>query len=106
MQNPAITAILEIAEKLKSIAARLEQVSFSPITDTVVGTIDEMKSAVQGLGSSLDDPLKSMLRTAIDVLPDDLTPVTDPLIEGLGDLIDAGPISASGSHQGCAAADR
>ncbi len=92
LQQPEITAILEVAEKLKSIADRLEELSFAPVTDTVVGTIDDMSSAVQGLGSNLDDPLKGMLVSAIDVLPDDLTPVTDPLIDGLGNLIEAGPI--------------
>ncbi len=92
LQAPEITALLEVAEKLKSIAQRLDQLSFAPIADSVVGTIDDMKSAVQGLGSSLDDPLKGMLRSAIDVLPDDLTPVTDPLVAGLGELLAAGPI--------------
>lgn len=92
LQRPEITSILEVAEKLKSIATRLDQLSFTPITDNVVGTIDDMKSAVQALGNNLDDPLKGMLRGAIDILPDDLSPATDPLIEGLGDLIEAGPI--------------
>lgn len=92
LQTPEITAFLEVAEKLKSIAERLDRLSFTPVTDTVVGTIDDMKSAVQGLGNALDDPIKGLLHDAIDVLPDDLTPVTDPLVAGLGELIAAGPI--------------
>lgn len=92
LQTPEITAFLEVAEKLKSIAERLDRLSFTPVADTVVGTIDDMKSAVQGLGNALDDPIKGLLHDAIDVLPDDLTPVTDPLVAGLGELIAAGPI--------------
>lgn len=92
LQSPEVTAVLEVLEKLKSIAERLDRVSFTPVADTVVGTIDDMTSAVQGLGSNLDDPLKGLLQSALDALPDDLHPVTDPLIEGLGDVIEAGPI--------------
>ncbi len=92
LQQPAIMNILAVAEQLKAIAARLDELSFTPITDTVVATIDDMKSTVQGLGNRLEDPLKGMLRAAVDALPDDLTPVTDPLVAGLGDLIEAGPI--------------
>lgn len=92
LQSPDVMAVLEVVEKLKSIAERLDKVSFTPVADTVVGSIDEMTAAVQGLGSNLDDPLKGMLQGALDVLPDDLHPVTDPLIEGLGDVIEAGPI--------------
>ena len=92
LQSPEVTSILEVVEKFKSIAERLDRVSFTPVADTVVGSIDDMTAAVQGLGSNLDDPLKGMLQGALDVLPDSLEPVTDPLIEGLGDVIEAGPI--------------
>ncbi|MDX1695406.1 MAG: hypothetical protein R3208_16710 [Ketobacteraceae bacterium] len=92
LQSPEVTSVLDVLEKLKSIADRLDRVSFTPVTDTVVGSIDEMTAAVQGLGSNLDDPLKGLLSEALDALPDDLHPVTDPLVDGLGDLIDAGPV--------------
>ena len=92
LEGPEVTSVLEVLEKLKSIAERLDRVSFTPVTDTVVGSIDEMTAAIQGLGSNLDDPLKGLLSEALAALPDDLHPVTDPLIGGLGDLIDAGPV--------------
>ncbi|MBV1878725.1 MAG: hypothetical protein KUG79_13875 [Pseudomonadales bacterium] len=90
---PEISNALLVVEKLKSIANRLAAISFTPVTDEVVGSIDEMSKAVLGLGNNLQEPLSGLLKGALDVLPDDLHPATDPLVAGLGALVDAGPIS-------------
>jgi len=92
LQAPEIVDALAVMEKLKSIAERLDRLSFTPVADEVVGTIDGMTTAVAGVGSNLDDPLLGLLKGALGVLPDSLEPVTDPLVEGIGTVINAGPL--------------
>ncbi len=92
--NPQVQGAIEQLNQLTDVADSIGSISFTPLTDTVIAGIDEVKEALDSIDeSTLDPPLPQMLGTAMSVLPDDITPLTDPLVDRLGDLIEAGPIN-------------
>lgn len=93
-EDPAIQDALNELRKLNDLAQRLDEIRFTPVTDKVVEGVDEIKDALASIDrSALTPPLPDMLDTALDVLPKSLEPVTDPLVDELGNLIEAGPIT-------------
>ncbi len=86
-------ALNTIREAIASLTETLEQLSFAPVTDEVVGLIEQMTEALRQLQQTdMNDAAKAALSIAMEVLPDDLTPVTDPLLDEFGQLIDQGPV--------------
>lgn len=86
-------AIDQVKEAIATVTETLEQLSFSPVTDEVVALIEQMTDALRGLqDTDLNDAAKAALAVALQVLPDDLKPVTDPLLEEFDDLIEQGPV--------------
>lgn len=94
LQDPAVVnAINEIRSALQDVADILSQLSFAPVTDEVIGLISEMEQGLRALeNADLNDALKGLLDTAMQVLPPDLRPVTEPLIDDFGVHIDQGPV--------------
>jgi len=92
-EDPALQDAVKQIGKLKDIAAVLQKLSFKPATDTVIGDIDGIRTALEKIdAASLQDPMPEMLKTAMEVLPRDITVVTDPVIDGFGELIEKGPL--------------
>jgi hypothetical protein len=94
LTDPEVTALLDkIRTALDSVAQAIESLAFTPVTDEVVATIDQLTAAVSSIDTSLlTAPLQMALKAAVSVLPQDLAPVTDPLVDQFGQLIDAGPV--------------
>jgi len=87
-------AIDAIREAIGAVVEALKSLSFAPVTDEVVALIGTMKSGLQSIiDKDLNDATKSALGAAMSVLPGDLHPVTDPLLEEFGDLVASGPVA-------------
>lgn len=85
--------IEEIRNAITTVTETLEQLSFAPVTDEVIALIEQMTEALRELQQTdLNEVAKAALAIALEVLPDDLTPVTDPLLEEFGELINNGPV--------------
>lgn len=92
--DPTIQGALQQVRKLHDIAQRLDEVTFAPVTDKVIEGVDEIKNALAAIDeSSLTPPLPDMLDSAMAVLPPSIQPVTDPLLDSLGELIERGPLN-------------
>lgn len=92
--DPAVLdAINSVRTALESVATVLVELSFTPLTDEVVAAIEEIASAISAIDASLlGGALQAALSAALSVLPESLTPITDPLIDEFGAMIDAGPV--------------
>lgn len=91
--SPEVQGAIAQLGQLTSVADSIDSISFTPLTDGVIAGIDEVKSALDAIDeSTLDPPLPQMLDTAMAMLPRTIEPLTEPLVERLGDLIAAGPI--------------
>lgn len=95
LQDPAVTgAVEEIRATLDQAAEAAGNLSFAPVTDEVIALIEQMTSGLRSLGNAeLNDAIKGLLSTALAVLPPDLRPVTTPLIDEFGVVIDQGPVA-------------
>lgn len=86
-------ALNTIHEAITALTETLEQLSFAPVTDEVVALIEQMTEALRQLQQTdMNDAAKGALAIAMQVLPEDLKPVTDPLLAEFGELIDQGPV--------------
>jgi len=86
-------ALNTIREAIAALTETLQQLSFAPVTDEVVALIEQMTEALRQLQQTdMNDAAKAALAVALEVLPDDLKPVTDPLLDEFGELIDQGPV--------------
>lgn len=94
LQDPAVTsAIQEIRSALQEVTDVLSQLSFAPVTDQAIALISEMEQGLRALrNTDLNDALTGLLDTALAVLPPDLRPTIDPLIDDFGIRIDQGPV--------------
>jgi hypothetical protein len=86
-------AIEQVKATIDAVATALQQLSFAPVTDQVIELIETMR---QGLQAALQQDLPDAAKTAIDaglsLLPEDLTPVTDPLLTDFATLLEQGPV--------------
>ena len=83
----------DIKSGLENIRKAIEDLSFAPVTDQVIYGIDSISDALKSIDTSkLNDLLKAALETALKILPDSLEPVTDPLIDEFGNLVEQGPV--------------
>ncbi len=70
----------------------LAALSFHPITDDVVGTLDAITEVLEAIPAPLfPPPLQAALAAAAAALPQDLEPITDPLLEEMQEAVDSGP---------------
>jgi hypothetical protein len=94
LQDPAvISAAEEIRSGLNQAADAAGSLSFAPVSDEVIKLIEQMEAGLRALGDTeLNDAILGLLNTALQVLPPDLRPVTQPLIDDLGVKIEQGPV--------------
>jgi hypothetical protein len=86
-------AVRQVQSAVASVTETLQKLSFAPVTDEVVDLIAQMTKALQQLqDTDMNDAAKAALAVALQVLPDDLKPVTDPLVDELDELIETGPV--------------
>lgn len=91
LESPTVQQILTALTQLKALAQQLDQLSFRPVADTVIGGIGDVKTAIQAAASA-PAPVPDLLEQAMNVLPESLTPLIDPLKTELKELIEKGPI--------------
>lgn len=85
-------AIEQIKETLESVARQIDELSFTPVTDEVVDAIGDIETALAAINPDLlTTPLQLALQGAVAILPDELTPITDPLVDELDEIMDGGP---------------
>ncbi len=94
LQDPTVTsALYEIRDALGAVTRQLEALSFAPLTDQVIVAIEEVTETLRGIDlSRLDAALQLALQAALTALPEDLAPITDPLLNEFDELIESGPI--------------
>jgi hypothetical protein len=93
-EDPAVvSAIGDVRDTLEQAQQQLEQLSFAPLTDQVIAGMEEISAALSSIDASdLDAMLQAALQAALAILPDDVRPLTDPLIDEFGGLIESGPV--------------
>ena len=92
-EDPGVQEAIQKLEQLKALADRLDELSFKPVSDTVISGIGTVKSTLDAIDeASLPAPGPELISEAMSVLPESLTPLTDPLIANLDELIEQGPI--------------
>ena len=89
-----VVALIErIRASLDDIATQFDNLRFTPLTDEVIGGIEEIGVMLREITSGdIPDAAKAALQTGLAALPDSITPLTDPLLRELDELIDAGPV--------------
>lgn len=89
----ASDAMQAIGDALQTVRDQIEQLSFAPLTDEVVAGLAAIEDALAAIDpSQLNAALETALQAALSVLPDDLQPLTDPLIDEFGQLVESGPV--------------
>ena len=92
LQGPEVQALVDALAQLQALARQLDELSFAPVGDVVIGGIGEVKSALDSIDdANLAPPMPEMIRTAMSVLPPSLTPIVEPLLGELDGLIAQGP---------------
>ena len=93
LRDPAVLgAVQTIQDALHQAALQLESLSFSPLTDQVIAEIDQVAASLKSIDTSRMNPaLQLALQGAVQAIPHDLTPLTNPLLAELDKLIQAGP---------------
>lgn len=93
-------ALVELRGKLDKISEQVGSLSFEAVTDEVVKAIEEVTGTLQSISATqLAPPLQMALQTALEVLPADLHPITEPIITEFEGIIAAGPITLLESVQ-------
>lgn len=94
LKHPEVlNAMNAIREAIQNTAGALESISFAPLADQVIAEIDALTAAFEKLDvSTLSTPVQLSLQGALLILPDDLTPISDMLLEQLGQVVVDGPL--------------
>ena len=94
LEDPDVaSAIGSISTAIETAAQELEALSFAPIVDGIVEAIDAVAELLRGIDTAaLGVPGQLALQAALALLPEDLTPATDPLIADFGALVESGPV--------------
>ena len=93
LQSADVTsAINDIRSAIEDTAKALESISFAPLTDQVIADIQQVTDSLKKIDTSqLSMALQLALQAALQILPADLTPIANPLIQQLQDDINLGP---------------
>ena len=88
-----MTTLAPSSTTIETTAQELEALSFAPIVDGIVDAIDAVAELLRGIDTAaLGVPGQLALQAALALLPEDLTPATDPLIADFGALVESGPV--------------
>jgi hypothetical protein len=93
LQDPAVLgAVQQIQGTINQAASQLESFSFGSVTDPVIQQINQVADTLKGIDTSqLNPALQLALQAALQLIPHDLTPLTDPLVADFNKLIQEGP---------------
>ncbi|GAK58615.1 hypothetical protein U27_05589 [Candidatus Vecturithrix granuli] len=95
-----VSAINDIRKTLDQVKTQIEQLSFAPLTAQVISGIEEISVTLKSIDTSaLNATLQAALQVALALLPDDIKPLTDPLIGEFDNLVESGPVSLLQSVQ-------
>jgi hypothetical protein len=83
--------VAEVRKDLDNVAQQLEAFSFAPFTGEVTKGLQAIADTLKSLGD-LPAPLGEALDAALSVLPSDLKPITDPIVDEFGQIVNAGPV--------------
>ena len=83
--------VAEVRKDLDNVAKQLEAFSFAPFTGEVTKDLQAIADTLKSLGD-LPAPLGDALHAALSVLPSDLKPITDPIVDEFGQIVNAGPV--------------
>jgi hypothetical protein len=102
LQGPEVGGVItQIRQGVETVNDALQNVSFEPIADEVVKDIQAVTDALTAIDpSTLPGPLQGALSSAVSVLPTDLKPVTDPIVDGFKELVEGGPVPLVQAIQG------
>src|SRR6185295_6572284 len=102
-----LDAMNAIRDAIDKTAQALDAVSFAPLADQVIADIGKLTAAFQALDTSkLSTPAQGALQAALAILPADLTPVSDPLLDRLGQVVVEGPLLQTLRQQSSSLLDR
>ena len=91
----AADAAKEIGDALQQVTDQIKNVSFAPITDEVIHEIDAVTDSLKAIDTSaLTPPLQLALQGALAVLPDDLSPITGPLVDDFDQAVEQSAVPA------------
>ncbi|MEM6262058.1 MAG: hypothetical protein AAGI38_06085 [Bacteroidota bacterium] len=97
LSDPSIlNALGEIKSTLESAVEELNQLSFTPVNDAVVGQIDEVTATLNTIDpDELSTELKLALSAALALLPgeDFINQLKDELIQRFEDMVQLGPVA-------------
>ena len=94
--NPALQSVDEIRQAIESAVDALNNLSFAPLADQVIESIDDVTESLDSIDeATLNTMLEMALDTAVAILPADLEPLVQPLITGMGEIIEDenGPVA-------------
>ena len=94
--NPALQSVDEIRQAIESAVDALNNLSFAPLADQVIDSIDDVTESLDSIDkATLNTMLEMALDTAVAILPADLEPLVQPLITGMGEVIEGenGPVA-------------
>ncbi len=94
--NPALQSVDEIRQAIESAADALNNLSFAPLADQVIESIDDVTESLDSIDeATLNTMLEMALDAAVAILPADLEPLVQPLITGMGEVIEGenGPVA-------------
>ncbi len=93
LNSPEITGALKtIREAIETVSDTLASLSFEPITARTAALIEDMTITLRKIDpDELNAVLKTALKAAVGGLPKELTPITDPLLAEMDDLVEKGP---------------
>jgi hypothetical protein len=99
LNGPEVQAAINaVKQAIDAVVEALKSLSFTPVTDEVVQLIGSMRDGLKAIiDKDLNDATKAALGAAMSVLPDDLHPVTDPLVADFGNLVTSGPLAVVAS---------
>ena len=103
---PVVAARDAIGTAVTAAESAMASLSFRPVTDGIVDTLDGITEVLDAIPAPVvPPPLQQALAAAAAALPQDLEPLTDPLLAELRKAVDNGPgaLAASRAPRGAAA---
>lgn len=91
-EGPVKEALDTLQQGIQSVTASVQAIHFSPVTDLVNDEIEGITAALNAVDpDTLSTEARLALTAAAALLPGDLDPVTDPLVDGFETLVDTVP---------------
>jgi hypothetical protein len=90
--EPIKGALDALQAGIRDATEKIQAIHFSPVTDAVEDQISSITTVLRAIEpATLSTEVKLALTAAAALLPDDLDPVTGPMVQGFNALVDEGP---------------